>query len=265
MGKADRYSIDEMAAFAARLAGAARAETLKRFRDGGEVMNKDRSGFDPVTLADRTAEAAMRALIEETYPNHGIVGEEYPDLPSNGSCCWSLDPIDGTRSFICGLPTWTTLIALLDKGRPVLGLIDAPQLSELYVGHGDSALLVKQSEATRLEASGCSRVSQARFSTTDPSLFDAADAAAFERVRRVARTARYGHDAYAYARLAAGTIDLVVEAGLKPHDYNALIPVVRASGGVIGNWLGEDDFSGGKIVAAATAELFEEAVELLRG
>lgn len=265
MGRPDRYSIDEMVEFATRLAGAAEAETLKRFRDGGEVINKDQSGFDPVTLADRAAEAAMRRLIEETYPKHGIVGEEYPDRPPDGSCSWSLDPIDGTRSYICGMPTWTTLIALLDRGSPVLGLIDAPQLGELYLGHGNSALLVNRGRATRLQASGCSRVSEARLSTTDPSLFDAADAAAFERVRRVARTVRYGHDAYAYARLAAGTIDLVVEAGLKPHDYNALIPVVRASGGAIGNWLGEDDFSDGKIVAAATAELLKEAVELLRG
>jgi myo-inositol-1(or 4)-monophosphatase len=265
VNEAEPYSIDEMADFATVLAAAARGETLKRFREPGEVMNKSRSGFDPVTLADRAAETAMRGLIEETYPKHGIAGEEYPDRPSQGSCCWSLDPIDGTRSFICGVPTWTTLIALLEGGSPVLGLIDAPQLGELYLGHGRSAHLMKQSGVTRLEASDCSRVSQARFSTTDPFLFDPADAEAFERVRRVACTIRYGHDAYAYALLAAGTIDLVVEGGLKPHDYNALVPVVRASGGVIGNWRGEDDFSGGKILAAATAALFEEAVGLLRG
>lgn len=265
MNTTDFYSIDEMAAFAARLAAAARGETLKRFRVAGEVMNKSESDFDPVTMADRAAEAAMRRLIEETYPRHGIVGEEYPDRPSESSCSWSLDPIDGTRSFICGIPAWTTLIALLDDGLPVLGLIDTPQLGELYIGHGSSALLMKGSEATRLAASDCNRISQARLSTTDPFLFEGADAEAFERVRKAARTARYGQDAYAYARLAAGTIDLVVEAGLKPHDYNALIPIVRGSGGVIGNWLGEDDFTAGKVVAAATSELFEEALGLLRG
>jgi len=265
MTQADRHSMDEMVAFAARLAEAARGETLTRFGGAGEVVNKAKSGFDPVTEADRAAEAVMRRLIEQSYPEHGIVGEEYPDRPSNSSCCWSLDPIDGTRSFICGLPTWTTLIALLDGGSPVLGLIDAPQLQELYVGHGSSALLMKQGETTSLRASGCSRLSLARLSTTDPFLFDAAEAEAFGRVRMAARTARYGHDAFAYARLAAGTIDLVVEAALKPHDYNALIPVVRASGGMIGNWQGEDDFSTGKIIAAATPELLEETVALLRG
>jgi len=261
---AARHSEDEMVSFATLLAAAARGETLKRFRRAGDVVNKASSGFDPVTEADRAAEAAMRRLIEASYPQHGVTGEEYPDRPSDGSCCWSLDPIDGTRSFICGIPTWTTLIALLDEGSPVLGLIDAPALEELYVGHGSSALVLKQGEAARLETSDCSRVGQARLSTTDPFLFGGADAEAFERVRTLSRTVRYGHDAYAYARLAAGTIDLVVEAGLKPHDYNALIPVVRASGGVIGNWLGEDDFSDGKIVAAATAGLFQETVGLLR-
>lgn len=257
--------IDEMAAFASHLAEAARGETLTRFGNGEEAFNKGTLDFDPVTEADRAAEQAMRTLIEEHFPQHGIVGEEYPERTSRSSWCWSLDPIDGTRSFICGMPSWTTLIALLHDGAPVLGLIDAPRLGEFYIGDGSSARLTKDGSTDLLVASGCREVSQARLSTTDPYLFEAADAVAFERVRKAALTTRYGHDAYAYARLAAGAVDLVVEAGLKPHDYNALIPVVRGSGGVIGSWLGEDEFAPGKIVAAATAELFDEAVALLRG
>lgn len=263
MTSADHDGIDELKAFALRLAQAARGQTLPRL-GGGSVEDKSGAGdFDPVTEADRAAERAMRNMIEEGYPDHGITGEEYPDRPSSSRFCWSLDPIDGTRSFICGLPTWTTLIALLDDGVPILGVIDAPRLGELYIGDGRTASLVTDGNDRRIAASGCTRLSEARLSTTDPFLFSGPDAARFACLRLAARTTRYGHDGYGYARLAAGTIDLVVESGLKPHDYNALVPIVRGSGGVIGNWRGEDDFTLGAIVAAATPALFEEAVALL--
>ncbi|HEY7810421.1 MAG TPA: inositol monophosphatase family protein [Allosphingosinicella sp.] len=241
---------------ARRLALAARAETLPRWRSG--CASDDKGGtvdYDPVTDADREAERAMRALIEADYPEHGISGEEFPDRPAQGPWSWSLDPVDGTRSFICGLPNWVTLIALLHEGKPVLGLVDAPCLDELTFGWGDQG---------SGRTSDCRALSEARFSTTDPYLFSGAERDAFEALRVQVRTARYGHDGYAYARLAAGTLDLVVENSLKPHDYNALIPVVRAAGGVVGNWRGEDEFSAGKIIAAATPELFEQAVTIMR-
>jgi myo-inositol-1(or 4)-monophosphatase len=171
-----------------------------------------------------------------------------------GRYVWSVDPIDGTRAFICGLPSWTTLIALIDEGEPVLGLIDVPALDERYLGFAG---------APGLEASDCRSLGEARLSTTDPYLFAGAEADGFTRLRRAARVTRYGLDAYAYARLAAGSIDLVAESGLQPHDYHALIPVVRAAGGVIGNWRGEDDFADGQVLAAATRELFDEAVGVL--
>lgn len=257
--------IPDAARFIVRLAGAARAETLHRFGNGDQGVNKGGEAFDPVTDADRAAERAMRKLIEEHFPDHGIFGEEYPDRAVASPYSWSLDPVDGTRSFICGMPTWTTLIALLEEGSPILGVIDAPRLGELYLGHGRTALLMKEGQGRPIASSNCREMSDARLSTTDPCMFEGEGLAAFERVRSAVRTTRYGHDGYAYARLAAGTIDLVVEAGLKPYDYNALIPVVRASGGRIGNWRGESDFSAGKVLAAATAKLFEQAVELLRG
>jgi histidinol phosphatase-like enzyme (inositol monophosphatase family) len=218
-----------------------------------------------VTEADKAAELAMRALIEAHYPGHGISGEEYAERPRSGRYAWSLDPIDGTRAFVCGLPSWTILIALLEDGKPVVGLIDAPALDERYLGYGGGAKLSTSSGEEKLAASPCRHLAEARLTTTDPYLFNGADGERFGRLRAQARLTRYGYDAYGYARLAAGTIDLVVESGLKPHDYNALIPVIRGAGGAVGNWRGGDDLSGGDIVAAATRELFEEAVTVLRG
>lgn len=244
----------DFAAFAGTLADAARAVTLGAVDRVAENKNDDGT-FDPVTAADREAERVIRTLIEQAFPDHGIEGEEYGVTEGAGRYVWSLDPIDGTRAFICGLPSWTTLIALLDEGVPVVGLIDVPALDERYLGYAG---------ASGLRASDCRSLREARACTTDPYLFAGAEAEGFERLRRTARLTRYGYDAYAYARLAAGSVDLVAESGLKPHDHNALIPVVRAAGGVIGNWRGEDDFSDGQVLAAATRALFEEAVALLR-
>jgi histidinol phosphatase-like enzyme (inositol monophosphatase family) len=243
----------DFAAFAMTLADAARAVTLGAADRAAEDKNEG-GVYDPVTATDRAAERAIRALIEAAFPEHGIAGEEYGVKEGAGRFVWSLDPIDGTRAFICGLPSWTTLIALLEEGEPVVGLIDVPTLDERYLGFAG---------AGGLKASDCRDLREARASTTDPYLFAGAEAEGFERLRRTARVTRYGLDAYAYARLAAGSIDLVAESGLKPHDYNALIPVVRAAGGVIGNWRGEADFSDGQVLAAATPELFDAAVRML--
>ncbi len=255
-------STAEFADFALELARAARLETLPRWAECVPAEDKGVTSFDPVTEADRQAERAIREIIRAAFPDHGISGEEWPDEPGLGRFTWSLDPIDGTRSFICRLPTWVTLIALLELGRPVLGLIDAPCLDETYLGFDDEAWMISKGERTRLTASGCARLADARLSTTDP--FECAPPIElFETIRKAARVTRYGHDGYAYARLAAGTIDLVVERGLKSHDYNALIPVITGAGGWIGDWGGGQDFSSGRILAAATQELYDEVVELL--
>ena len=254
----------EFTAFACELASKARRETVARFNQGVDVENKgDEALFDPVTEADRAAEHAMRSLIGERFSDHGISGEEFSDKAGGGRYAWSLDPVDGTRSFICGLPTWTTLIALLEDGAPVLGLIDAPMLDETYVGTGTEAWLACGGDKAVIRTSGCKALSEARLSTTDPWLFHENESAAFDRLRRACRVTRYGHDGYAYARLAAGSLDLVVESGLKPHDYNALVPVVRGAGGHVGNWTGGLDLAGGAIVAAANRALYDAAVELL--
>jgi histidinol phosphatase-like enzyme (inositol monophosphatase family) len=250
----------EFAAFAEELARIARDETLHRWAAGCGAQDKGGGGYDPVTDADREAERAIRDAIEARYPDHGVTGEEWPDRAVTSAYSWSLDPVDGTRSFICGLPTWVTLIAHLEDGRPAVGLIDAPCLDEIYVGLGDTAWMIAKGERTSIRTSGCASLSDVRLSTTDPFLFEEGAEAAFDRIRRSVRTTRYGHDGYAYARLAAGSLDLVIESGLKPHDYNALIPVVRGAGGAIGDWRGGDDFARGKVIAAATRQLYDEAV-----
>lgn len=256
-----RADLDHLAGFALELAAAARLETLPRWRQACAVEDKGSGAFDPVTDADREAERTIRALIEQRFPDHGISGEEWPDRPAAGNLSWSLDPVDGTRSFICGLPAWVTLIALLEDGEAVLGVVDCPALEEIYVGGAGGARMIARGRRSPIQASGCAALGEARFSTTDPFLFD--DMATMERLRRSVRVTRFGQDGYAYARLAAGSLDLVVESGLKAHDYNALVPLVRAAGGHVGDWRGGGDLAAGDVVAAATRELYDETVELL--
>lgn len=256
--------LSAFAAFAEELAGAARAEALRWSEADWAVEDKGGAGaFDPVTNADRAVERVVRGLIEKRWPDHGIEGEEFGVKETPSRYRWSLDPIDGTRSFICGLPSWTVLIALLDEGRPVVGVIDAPCLGERYVGCGDVAELVAASGRSRLRTSQCRAVREARLSTTDPYLFSTSDRDGFERIRERARLTRYGLDGYAYARLAAGDLDLIIESGLAPHDMNALVPVVTAAGGAVSNWSGGEDLQQGKLIASATKELLDETVALL--
>lgn len=257
--------LETLAAFAHSLARAARRETLPGFGAGLEgVENKLSEGFDPVTENDRNSERAMRRLIETRFPDHGITGEELPDRPTASQWSWSLDPIDGTRAYICGLPSWTTLIALLERGEPVLGVVDVPRLDELYLGHAGGAWVFGDfGEQRRLATSPCRRIEDARLSTTDPYLFEGAEAEGFERLRRAARLTRYGLDGYGYALLAAGRLDIVAESGLKPHDYHALVPLVRAAGGAVSNWSGGTDLRAGQILACANEALLEAACRLL--
>lgn len=251
----------DLVAFIEELAQAARGETQHRWAATVAAEDKGGAGYDPVTEADRQAERAIREIIRQRYPDHGITGEEWPDEPGSSAYRWSLDPVDGTRSFICRLPTWVTLIGLLRDERPVLGLIDAPCLDEVYLGYGDGAWMIWNGERSAIRTSGCTRLDEVRLSTTDPFIFGEGAVEAFQRLQGSVRTTRYGHDGYAYARLAAGSLDLVVESGLKPHDYNALIPVVRGAGGTFGDWKGGEDFaSGGKVIAAASRELYDQAV-----
>ena len=251
--------------FARRLAESARRETLRERSGSQGLQDKNPAGaFDPVTEADRAAERAMRGLIIEAFPDHGIVGEEFDSRSGSSPYQWSLDPIDGTRSYVSGLPTWTTLIALLEDDRPIMGLIDTPCLGELYLGSDRTSWKERAGERFPLRVSGVRDLASARLSTTDPFLFEGDAAGAFARLYGATRITRFGHDAYAYACLASGTIDLVVECGLKRHEYDALIPVVRGAGGVFGDWAGGTEFIAGQVIAAATPELYDVAVQIMR-
>lgn len=260
--------IREFKSFAERLAEAARSQTLPRFRAGTDVFNKAGIWYDPVTDADREAERAMRRLINAAFPDHGILGEEFGEEAPAAPMRWVLDPVDGTSAFICGVPSWTTLIALENDNKPVLGLIDQGFTKERWIGDNDVTLFSDGAQSTPCQTSDVKDLARARISTTDPRpavYFTSQEAAGFNQIAEQARLVRFGFDAYAYALLAMGELDLIVEAGLKHHDYAALAPVVRGAGGIISDWKSGDFDANdrGRVVAAATPELHEAAIDLL--
>lgn len=251
--------------FAGRLADAARPIALKHFRTGVLADAKPAAGFDPVTAADRGVEAAIRTLIGETHPDDGVVGEEDVETPSRSGRAWVIDPIDGTRAFIAGLPSWMVLIALGDAAGPVVSVMDQPFTGERFLGIRGEAAWLEHHGVRRVIRSNRSidRLDQAILSTTDPDLFAGDEADVFKGLAGSARVRRYGLDAYGYAALALGGIDLVVESGLKSWDVSALIPVVTGAGGVITDWRGGPCHHGGQVVAAANPTLHAAALEAL--
>ncbi|MGF1463383.1 MAG: inositol monophosphatase family protein [Maricaulaceae bacterium] len=263
--------VEDFLDLAHALADAARAESLAQFRANPETADKNAGGdFDPVTLADKNAEAAMRALIREHAPDHGVRGEEFPETPARGPWRWTLDPIDGTRAYIAGFPLWVVLIALSYEGRPVLGVIDQPYLNERYVGvipqKGPArAWLSRSGSPDRpLSVRPCAGLRDATLASTDPFLFEGGEAGAFEQVRQAAKLSRFGGDGYAYAMLALGGVDLVIESGLQPHDAQALIPVVEGAGGLLTNWRGGPAWEGGQVIAAGDHRAHEQALVALK-
>jgi len=252
--------LETLTAFAAQLADAAAAITLQYFKQPLNIDNKLENGeFDPVTKADRDAEAAIRDLIEQRYPDHDIFGEEFGRTQKSCDFEWVLDPIDGTRAFISGLPSWGTLIALKYRGVPVIGVIDQPYLKERYVGWTSGASLNGEPIKTR----ACATLSKATLSTTDPDLFSAEERPAFDELLKSSRLVRYGLDCYAYAIVAAGHMDLVVESGLQPYDMMALIPIIRGAGGVATDWMGCAPEKGSRLLACGSTNIHGEALEFL--
>lgn len=255
-------------AFALELAGAAGEAILPLFRaDHGledKGTGKAGNGFDPVTLADKGAEAAIRRAIAARYPDHGVIGEEYGEDRPDAEFVWVLDPIDGTRAFISGLPVWTTLIALRHEGRPVVGAIAQPFLGEVFLGGPSGARRVTADGERALRVRPCPVLDQALIATTDPYLFKGEEALAFDRLRSAVRLARYGCDAYAYAMVALGSMDLVIEAGLKAWDVEAAIPVIEGAGGIITDWTGaEIGRDGGKMLISGDARVHDQAIRVL--
>ena len=222
--------------------------------------------FDPVTQADRGAEAAIRALIETAFPEHGVIGEEYGRDRDDAEFVWVLDPVDGTRAFIAGLPLWCTLIGLRHQGRPVLGSIGQPYLDEIFLGHAGGSRLIARGETRSLQVRPCPKLTDAVIATTDPeACFDGAELGAWTQVRAAARLARLGCDAYAYAMVAMGKMDMVIEAGLKSWDIESAIPLIEGAGGMVTDWRGQPvGQNGGQIAIAGDRACLDEALVALR-
>ncbi|MEN5082651.1 histidinol-phosphatase [Bosea sp. TWI1241] len=256
----------DFSGFVDRLATLSGQAILPFFR--AKHVAEDKSGgaaFDPVTEGDRAGESVMRNLIAQTFPAHGIFGEEFGTERPDAEYVWVLDPIDGTRAFISGLPVWGTLIGLTRAGVPVYGMMNQPFTGERFSGDGRRARYEGPGGPRELRTRAVTSLAEATLMTTSPHLFAEELKPAYQRVEQAVRMARYGCDCYAYCMLAAGHVDLVVESGLKPYDIVALIPIIEGAGGVVTSWDGGSAAGGGTILAAANESLHRAALALLAG
>ncbi|MEL6751678.1 MAG: histidinol-phosphatase [Pseudomonadota bacterium] len=248
-----------------RTCEAAAKETLPRFRTGTRVSNKLDAGFDPVTEADREAEVAIRAVIAEAFPAHSIFGEEHgASGPDNSPWRWIIDPVDGTRAFISGLPVWGTLIGLYHEGKPVAGALDQPFTGERFLALPDGYCVSTNRFGIRdLSTSDVTSLADATIMTVDPHLLDNDDDRGFFACAERAKLVRYGCDCYAYAMVAGGHVDAVVESHMQVYDIAALIPLIVNAGGVVTDWQGGDASEGGQVLACANATLHAEMMAVL--
>jgi myo-inositol-1(or 4)-monophosphatase len=251
--------------FAHTLADAAGKVILPHFRKRMDVTDKGPAGFfDPVTEADKRAEETIRGLIRKTYPDDGILGEELGDTPGTSGYRWVLDPIDGTRAFIVGQPLWGTLIGLEREGQPVFGILDQPFLRERFIGTAAQALFANSDGTHNVRTRACEKLADAVICTTHPMLhFGEAERARYFRVEKACRLSRYGGDCYAYALIAMGFVDLVIETDLKRWDIAAIIPIIEGAGGIVTDWRGAAISDGGNVVAAGDARVHAEALSIL--
>ncbi|WP_444668224.1 inositol monophosphatase family protein [Cereibacter changlensis] len=266
MTSIDRAEQAELIATAAELADAAREATLMHFRSVGlAAETKETTHFDPVTIADRLSEERMRAILALRRPQDGILGEEMGATSGTSGLTWVLDPIDGTRSYLCGTPTWGVLISVADATGPIYGLIDQPYIGERFEGGFGRSEMTGPLGRRKLGTRAARPLAEAILMTTFPEVGTPEEGAAFRKLASQVRLTRYGTDCYAYALVAAGQIDLVVEAGLQPYDVQAPMAVVEAAGGIFTDWQGRRDPQGGRVIAAANAEIHAAALEVLRG
>src|SRR5579872_1014306 len=256
---------EALEAFILELNAVAGAAILPLFRADHGLENKAGPGaFDPVTQADKGAEAAISAAVAKRFPDHGFIGEEYGEDRPGAAFVWVLDPIDGTRAFIAGLPVWTTLIGLRVEGAPTIGSIGQPYLDEVFLGSPAGARLIARGAARALRVRPCPRLADAIVATTDPALFDGDERVAWDEVAATARLARLGCDAYAYAMVALGAVDLVLETRLKPWDIEAAIPVIAGAGGQVTDWRGEAlDARAGQTAITGDRACLDEALAAL--
>lgn len=252
-----------LAPFLDRLANAASDAIMPHFRSSHAVENKLDAGFDPVTIADREGERAMRALINKDLPDHGILGEEHGAEKLDAEHVWVLDPIDGTRAFITGLPTWGTLIGLRSNGAASLGMMAQPYVRERYAGDGTSAYYEGPLGRRQLKTRACPDVRNAVMLTTTPFLFPPEERIIYDAIEAQATLARYGTDCYGYCMVAAGMADMVIESGLQSYDIAALIPIVEGAGGVVTTWSGGSAVDGGQVLATGDPKLHEQVLRQL--
>lgn len=261
-------TIRDLIPVALRLADAAAEVTVRHFRSASlSADNKLDDGFDPVTVADKGSETAMRAVLSAERPDDGVFGEEQERTYGSSGYTWVLDPIDGTRAYISGLPVWGTLIALDDGDMGRIGIIDQPYIGERFVGildgSGSEAWLQRGGVRAAISVRQGRALSEAILFTTDADIFKGSEVEAFAEVRSKAQLTRYGTDCYAYALLAMGQVDLVIESGLAAYDIASHIPLIHAAGGIVTDWKGGDCRWGGRILAAGSADLHAEALGIL--
>lgn len=250
---------NELTDFALRLSQAAAAEILPHFRQNTPVDVKPHETWDPVTEGDRAGERAIRHLIEKHYPTHGIIGEEYGTKTGTSAFTWVLDPIDGTRAFVIGLPTWAILIGLYEDGIPKLGVMCQPFVGDTFFGNPHGAWLDHRGHRHPIHVRTERSLAQASVGTTSPHLYKNADAKGFENLSKNVQSVRYGGDAYFFSLMAAGHMDIAMDPSLQIYDIAALIPIIRGAGGVVGSWSGTTTEKGGNILAASSQNLFEQA------
>jgi myo-inositol-1(or 4)-monophosphatase len=256
--------IGELEDFALDLAKTAGGIAQAHFRRSFAVHNKDNAGFDPVTTADRSIERVLRRAVLERYPDHGIVAEEEGPRPTTSAYTWFIDPIDGTRSFMLGSPLWGTLIGVTHYEMPLFGLLCQPVLEEIFFGAPSGSWLIKPDRRERLKSRDCKSLAEAALTATHPDMFEGPAARAFGALASRCLLHRFGGDCYNYAMLAAGFVDLVVDAQMQPYDIVPLLPILEAAGCVATDWDGRVPLGGGNVLAAATAELHAEALAVLR-
>ena len=257
-------AISEYLAFACHVAESAGQAILPHFRTALGVENKSTVGYDPVTLADRAAEQVIRDAIVSAYPGHSILGEEYGRTFGTSPLTWIIDPIDGTRGFMMGLPQWGTLVALNDGIRPVLGVMHQPFVGETFVGSRLGAYLRRAGNVQPLRTRRISDLAEASLCATHPEMFrPGAEQSRFMRVSRSCKQTRYGTDCYGWCLLAAGLIDLVIETQLNSYDIQALVPIIEAAGGVVTTWSGQPAYEGGQVIAAGDPTLHRAVIEML--
>ena len=265
MSKLDQATKDDLWRVARLAADAARPETLRYFRTAGLTAdNKDADGFDPVTAADRAAEEAMRAVIARERPTDGIIGEEFGTTPGTSGLTWVFDPIDGTRGYISGTPTWGVLISVGDDSGPLMGMIDQPYIGERFMGGFGVAALEGPQGQRELATRATSTLADAIILTTFPEVGRPSDRRGFEAVASKAKLTRFGMDCYGYALIASGQVDLVIEAGLNIYDIHAPVAVITAAGGIVTDWQGGPAHNGGRVLAAANEQVHAEALAILK-